>query len=116
MNNKIIREPINMEKVKEAEIENKKEKIKEMEKDLATEKVLENSVEKTEKDLKQYDKINKLKCDYKTFKTERNKSEMRVPEKCEICGKSFEKDDNIYAAFGKDLSEIFICKECAEKD
>lgn len=122
MNNKIIREPINMEKLKKAQIEEKEEDIKDLKKELAdfsehtlpTEKVLGTSVEVSEKVL--LEKVKKLKCDFKTFKTERNKSEMRVPEKCEICGKSFEKDDNIYAAFGKDLSEIFICKECAEKD
>lgn len=94
--------------VKEEMIEEVKGEEVEMEKDL------ENSVEKTEKVL--LEKVKKLKCDYKIFKSERNKAKMHVPEKCEICGKSFEEKDDIYVAWGKDLKEIFICKECAEKE
>lgn len=77
------------------------------------EKVLEKSVEIMEKDLKKYDKIKELKCDYEIFKTEREKAKMYVPEKCEICQKNFKKKDNIYVAWGKELKEIFICKKCA---
>jgi len=89
-----------------------KEKIENVE----AEKVLENSVEVKEKDLKKYDKIKKLKCDYTIFKTERNKSKMYVPEKCELCNKDFKEDDNIYVAWGKEMKEIFICKECADNE
>jgi hypothetical protein len=77
------------------------------------EKVLEKSVEVMEKDLKNYDKIKELKCDYEIFKTEREKAKMYVSEKCEICQKNFKKKDNIYVAWGKELKEIFICKKCA---
>ena len=119
--NKIIREPIDMEKVKKAQIEEKEEEIKDLKKELAdfsehtlpTEKDLEVSVETSEKVLPE--KVKKLKCDFKIFKTERDKAEMRVSDKCEICGKSFEEHDNIYVAWGKDLKEIFICEKCEEK-
>ena len=110
-----------MEKLKKAQIE-EKEEIKDLKKELAdfsehtlpTEKVLETSVEVSEKVL--LEKVKKLKCDFKTFKTERDKAKMRVPDKCEICGKSFKEKDDIYVAWGKDLKEIFICKECSEKE
>lgn len=62
------------------------------------------------------EKVKKLRCNFKTFKTERDKAEMRVPDKCEMCGKSFKENDDIYVAWGKDLKEIFICKDCAEKE
>lgn len=78
------------------------------------EKVLKTSVEKSEK--VSIKKVKKLKCDFKTFKTERDKAKMRVPDKCEICGKSFKENDDVYVAWGKDLKEIFICKDCAEKE
>lgn len=119
--NKIIREPIDMEKVKKAQIEDKEEEIKDLKKELSDfsehtlpmEKDLEAPAEALEKVLPE--KVKKLKCDFETFKTERDKAEMRVSEKCEICGKNFEEHDNIYVAWGKDLKEIFICEECAEK-
>ena len=99
-----------------------KEEIKEVKEELVkfsefgapTEKVSGTSVEVSEKVL--LEKVKKLKCDFKTFKTERDKAKMRVPDKCEICGKSFKENDDVYVAWGKDLKEIFICKECAEKD
>lgn len=119
--NKIIREPIDMEKVKKAQIEEKEEAVKDLKKELAdfsehtlsTEKDLEVSVEASEK--VSLEKVKKLRCDFKTFKTERDKAKMRVPNKCELCGKSFKENDDIYVAWGKDLKEIFICKDCAEK-
>lgn len=89
-----------------------KEEIKEVKAEV--EKVLKTSVEESEK--VSIEKVKKLKCNFKTFKTERDIAKMRVPEKCEICGKSFQEDDNMYVAWGKDLKEIFICKECAEKE
>ena len=89
-----------------------KEEIKEVKAEV--EKVLKTSVEESEK--VSIEKVKKLKCNFKTFKTERDKAKMRVPEKCEICGRSFQEDDNMYVAWGKDLKEIFICKECAEKE
>lgn len=60
--------------------------------------------------------IKKLRCDFKTFKTERDIAKMRVPDKCEICGKSFEENDDMYVAWDKEMKEMFICKECAEKE
>lgn len=119
---KIIREPIDMEKVKKAQIEEKEEAIKDLKKELAdfsehtlpTEKVSGTSVEASEK--VSLEKVKKLRCDFKTFKTERDKAKMRVPNKCELCGKSFKENDDIYVAWGKDLKEIFICKDCAEKE
>ena len=60
------------------------------------------------------DVIKKLKCDYEVFKRERDNAKMRVPNICEVCGRRFEQNDNVYVAWGKDLKEIFICKECAE--
>lgn len=92
-----------------------KEEIEEVKGEVAeVEKVLKTSVEESEK--VSIEKVKKLKCNFKTFKTERDIAKMRVPEKCEICGKSFQEDDNMYVAWGKDLKEIFICKECAEKE
>lgn len=119
--NKIIREPIDMEKVKKAQIEEKEEEIKDLKNELAdfsehtlpTEKDLEAPAEASEKVLPE--KVKKLKCDFKTFKTERDKAKMRVPNKCELCGKSFKESDDMYVAWGKNLKEIFICKDCAEK-
>ena len=93
MREKIIREPIDEKKLKKAQIEEKREEIKELEKDLET------SVEVSEKIL--IEKVKKLKCDFKTFKTERDKAKMRVPDKCEICGKSFKESDDMYVAWGK---------------
>ena len=78
------------------------------------EKVLEASVEESEK--VSIEKVKKLKCDFKTFKTERDIAKMRVPEKCEICGKSFKEEDDMYVAWDKKMKEIFICKDCAEKE
>lgn len=85
----------------------KKEEREELEKDLVT------STEVSEKVLPE--KVKKLKCDYRTFRIERNKAKMRVPEKCELCNKKLKDDNNVYVAWGKDLKEIFICEECAEK-
>lgn len=139
--NKIIREPADMKAVKRAEIENKKEEIEELEKDLETFKELKTQTEeeliekdnaRAEEDLKEnenmpdtkgktqgedkqtFDKIKKLKCNYEIFRTERNKAKMRVPEKCEICQNTFKDNDTIYVALGKKLNQIFICEECAE--
>ena len=88
------------------------EKIK-----ITEEAVLEGIKPNIEKDLteKDYSNVKKLKCDYDMFKRERNKCKMRVPEKCEICKKKFEKKDSIYVAFGKSLNQIFICEICATK-
>lgn len=92
-----------------------KEEIEEVKAEVAeVEKVLEASVEESEK--VSIEKVKKLKCDFKTFKTERDIAKMRVPEKCEICGKSFEENDDMYVAWDKEMKEIFICKGCAEKE
>lgn len=95
---KVVKEEIEEVKVEEVEME----------------KVLENPVEESEKVL--IEGIKKLRCDFKTFKTERDIAKMRVPDKCEICGKSFEENDDMYVAWDKEMKEMFICKECAEKE
>lgn len=125
---KVVKEIVDIENVKKEEKEGVEKDLAifeeskiQMEKDLVnfaefgipTEKVLGTSVEVSEKVL--LEKVKKLKCDFKTFKTEREKAKMRVPDKCEICGKSFKENDDVYVAWGKDLKEIFICKECSEK-
>ena len=76
--------------------------------------VKKEKIKVEEKKKIELDVIKKLKCDYKLFKEERTKSDMCVPDICEVCGRRFEQNDNIYVAWGKDLKEIFICKECAE--
>ena len=92
-----------------------KEEIREVKGEVAeVEKVLEAPAKETEK--VSLEKVKKLKCDFKTFKTERDKAKMRVSDKCEICGKSFEENDDMYVAWDKKMKEIFICKDCAEKE
>jgi hypothetical protein len=92
-----------------------KEEIEEVKGETAEmEKVLEAPAKVSEKD--SIEKIKKLKCNFKTFKTERDIAKMRVPDKCEICGKSFKEEDDMYVAWDKTMKEIFICKDCAEKD
>lgn len=58
--------------------------------------------------------INKLKCDYTTYKEERTKYNMPVEEVCSKCGKSFDAGEEIYTAFeeGK-LGSCIICGNCA---
>ena len=126
---KVVKEIVDIENVKKEEKEGVEKDLAifeeskiQMEKDLVnfaefgipTEKVLGTSVEKSEK--VSIKKVKKLKCDFKTFKTERDKAKMRVPDKCEICGKSFKENDDMYVAWDKEMKEIFICKGCAEKE
>lgn len=125
--NKFKREPINMEELKKTEIEEKKEEVKELMKELAnfsTENELptraKEDLEKNEKltktELKkEIEIIKKLKCDYKLFKDERIKNKMFVPDNCESCNNIFKSKDNIYVAITKQKKELFICKNCAKK-
>ena len=69
--------------------------------------------DKIEEKKKELEAVKRLKCDYQLFKEERTKSDMRVPDTCDICGRRFDGKDNIYVAWGKDLKELFICKNCA---
>lgn len=92
-----------------------KEEIREVKGEVAeVEKVLEAPAKESEK--VSIEKVKKLKCNFKTFKTERDIAKMRVPEKCEICGKSFKENDDMYVAWDKKMKEIFICKDCAGKE
>ena len=119
------REPVNMEKIKEAEIREKEEIIKELKKELAdfsehkiparAEEDLEMSKKTTENpEISEVEQTKKLKCNYEIFKNERNKSKMRVPEHCEICKNKFEDNAPIYVALDKKLNQIFVCEKCAE--
>ena len=77
--------------------------------------IKKENVKKVEEKKKiKLDVIKKLKCDYEIFKKERDNAKMRVPNTCEVCGRRFEQNDNVYVAWGKDLKKIFICKNCAE--
>ena len=77
-------------------------------------KEVKTEVEEAEKVL--IEKVKKLRCNFKTFKTERDKAKMRVPDKCEICGKNFEDNDDMYVAWDKEMKEMFTCKDCTEKE
>lgn len=119
------REPVNMKKIKEAEIREKEEEIKELKKELAdfseykiparVEEDLEVDQKTTENsETREVEQIKKLKCNYEIFKNERNKSKMRVPEHCEICKNKFKDNAPIYVALDKKLNQIFVCEKCAE--
>lgn len=85
-------------------------------KKVVKEEIKEVKTEVVEVEKVSIEKVKKLKCNFKTFKTERDKAKMRVSDKCEICGKSFEGNDDMYVAWDKEMKEIFICKACAEKE
>ena len=89
-----------MSKKKVLEVRNKKADIITLE-DMVKEKIFTN--------------IKKLKCDYTTYKEEREKHNMPVETNCSKCGKSFETREEIYTAFeeGKQGSQI-ICGKCAK--
>ena len=74
---------------------------------------IDRIVEDTSK--KKVTNIKKLKCDYTTYKEEREKHNMPVEEVCSKCGKSFETREEIYTAFeeGK-LGSCIICGNCAK--
>lgn len=116
--NKIIREPINIEEVKEAEIEEKKEEIKELKKELANFSTENELPTRAKEDLtenkKSIEKILKLKCNYEFFKKERIANEMFVSHDCQLCNKNFKNNDDIYCAITKQGKQLLICKNCAE--
>lgn len=70
------------------------------------------------KDLKEkvFTNIKKLKCDYTTYKEEREKHNMPVETNCSKCRKRFEAGEEIYTAFeeGKQGSCI-ICENCVKR-
>ncbi|MCI8396667.1 MAG: hypothetical protein HFJ52_03110 [Clostridia bacterium] len=95
---------------KELEVEEKGKEVTEIFRSMVREHPIEAKYLKE----KVFTNIKKLKCDYTTYKEEREKHNMPVETNCSKCGKSFETREEIYTAFEEDKQgSCIICGNCA---
>ncbi len=66
---------------------------------------------------KVFTNITKLKCNYTTYKEEREKYGMPIVNKCAKCETNFKNGDELYSAYieNQDTRENYIiCEKCAK--
>lgn len=54
-------------------------------------------------------------CKFKTFYIERTKSNLKVSENCNKCGKKFEDNDQVFVAITDKDEKEFICTKCSKE-